>query len=345
MMNKKFTTALEEIAYKEASQNHVDLIQNNDITSGLAPLPFYTVVSVSGADASTFLQNQFSNDIKQLSDTTSQLSSYSSAKGMMYGNFRVLKQGENYLLRLSTDTTEAILKRLSMFKLRDDVSLTPSDRVVLGVAGQNSDTLLKSLGLNAPSEIDEMTQQDNIFVVHCIHRKECPRYEIYAPMDKAIELIKKAEYSGVPLMGSETYLAQQIQDGEAVITEPTYEQFVAQMLNLERINGVSFKKGCYPGQEYIARTQYRGQVRSRTYVVSANEQNVLTTGQDVFAEGTTPSIGTILNVANTQEGCVALAVLRLKQSGNAELLVKDEKNAKRYTIEKHEPPYSLTPTT
>lgn len=340
MMYEKFTAALEKVAYKETSNNHVNLIQNDDMTSGLAPLPFYTVVSVSGADAGTFLQNQFSNDIKQLSDTTSQLSSYSSAKGMMYGNFRVLKQGDNYLLRLSTDTTETILKRLSMFKLRDDVSLTPSDKVVLGVAGQNSDTLLKSLGLNAPSETDEVTQQNNIFVVRCVHRKECPRYEIYAPMDKAIELIKKAEYTGVPLMGSEAYLAQQIQDGEAIITEPTYEQFVAQMLNLELINGVSFKKGCYPGQEYIARTQYRGQVRSRTYVVSTNKQNVLTAGQDMFAEGTTLSIGKILNAAKLGDDYIALALLRIKHFENSVLFTKYTNTQCR--INKLNLPYSLT---
>lgn len=340
-MNETFATALQDIGYKEAGKNRVNLTQDNNTHSGLAPLTFYSVVAVSGSDASQFLQNQFSNDIKLLSETKSQLNSYSSAKGMMYGNFRILKNGDIFLLRLSADTADTIIKRLTMFKLRDDVTLTQPDVIVLGVAGENSDAQLKALGLPTPTETDGVSTQDEICVVKCIHRDDSPRYEIYAPVEKAITLIKKAEYADVPLVGSNTYLAHQIQDGEAVITEPTYEQFVAQMLNLERINGVSFKKGCYPGQEYIARTQYRGQVRSRTYIIKADKEDVLSEGQDVFAEGTTPSVGTVLNVANIENECVATAIVRTKQAQSSTLFVKDEQSHTEHSLNTLPLPYSL----
>lgn len=272
-------------------------------------LSFYRLVSVSGSDAANFLQNQLSNDIQQLSDSHSQLSSYSSAKGMMYSNFRVIKHGDSYLLRIPADIAEIVSKRLSMFVLRDDVHIRIEESLnILGLSGSSSLSALETLELDIPQDIDEVTNKNGIVTVKALAATDDTRFELVIPKNQMDDVQKL-------LQGNEAdYLASQIRAGEAVITESTYEQLVAQNLNLELINGVNFKKGCYPGQEYIARTQYRGQVRSRTYLIKYNADKPA--GSELFEQNKTDgdSIGKIINCTTNATQNLALAVIRNKQA-------------------------------
>ena len=274
------------------------------MTTVLAPLDYYTLIKVTGSDAQQFLQNQLSNDIKLVTETQSQLSSYSSAKGMMFANFRIFMRGGDYYLRLATDTAEQVTKRLRMFVLRDDVQLTAAeDLTLLGLAGPDSLSALELAQLTAPTEIDAVTESNGTQVIRCLSAEGEDRLEL---------ITNNAQTLGEHSADSEAYLTKQLRSGEAFISQATYEQFVAQNLNLELINGVNFKKGCYPGQEYIARTQYRGQVRSRTYLISANAD--MPAGSHLITPGKEDedNIGTILNSATEGEQTIALAVLRNK---------------------------------
>ncbi len=274
----------------------------------LAVLDYYSIIQISGSDARAFLQNQFSNDISQLAENRSQLSSYSSAKGMMYANFRVVQHADGYWLRLSRDIASSVCQRLRLFVLRDDVQLeVVAQPVVLGVCGSEAERTLAQLKLAIPAATDEVACTDGIRVVKCLSAEGESRYELFSSDMSSLQAAPLAETAT-------DYLRSQLRSGEAFISQATYEQFVAQNLNLELINGVSFKKGCYPGQEYIARTQYRGQVRSRTYLIQADTP--LHAGQAItnpeHPDGDT--IGTVINACDT----LALAVIRNKhvEQGN-----------------------------
>jgi hypothetical protein len=274
------------------------------MTTVLAPLDYYTLIKVSGNDAQAFLQNQLSNDIKLVTEAQSQLSSYSSAKGMMFANFRIFMRNGDHYLRLATDTAEQVTKRLRMFVLRDDVQLTVAeDLVLLGLAGPDSLSALAATELVAPTDIDAVTESNGTQVIRCLSAEGEDRFELISnqALQETLSELKA---------DSKAYLAKQIHSGEALISQATYEQFVAQNLNLELINAVNFKKGCYPGQEYIARTQYRGQVRSRTYLISANAD--MPVGSHLVTPGKEDSIGTIINSARDGEQTIALAVIRNK---------------------------------
>lgn len=274
------------------------------MTTILAPLDYYTLIKVTGSDAETFLQNQLSNDIKLVTETQSQLSSYSSAKGMLFANFRVFVREGDYYLRLASDTVAQVTKRLRMFVLRDDVQFTVADDLtLLGLAGPDSLSALTSAKLAAPTETDAVTESNGTQVIRCLNAGGEDRFELITSDSQTL-----GEYSA----DSEAYLAKQIRSGEAFISQSTYEQFVAQNLNLELINGVNFKKGCYPGQEYIARTQYRGQVRSRTYLISGNADMLPGTHLVTPGKEDEDSIGTIINSAKVDGQTVALAVIRNK---------------------------------
>ena len=275
------------------------------MTTVLAPLDYYTLIKVTGSDAQAFLQNQLSNDIKLVTETQSQLSSYSSAKGMMFANLRIFMREGNYYLRLASDTAEQVCKRLRMFVLRDDVQLTVAeDLTILGLAGPDSLSALEQAKLTAPTGTDEVSNNDTQ-VIRCLSATGEDRFELISHPALQETL---SEFSA----NSEAYLAKQLRSGEAFISQATYEQFVAQNLNLELINGVNFKKGCYPGQEYIARTQYRGQVRSRTYLLSANADMPAGTALVTPNKEGEDSIGTIINSAKDGEQTIALAVVRNK---------------------------------
>lgn len=298
----------------------------------LTPLDYYQLIEVRGSDAKRFLQNQLSNDIQLLSDSRSQLSSYSSAKGMMFANFRIIQQGERYLLRIPSDVAEAVVKRLRMFVLRDDVHINPAEgTTLLGVCGPDSLSALVELGFTLPEEQDEVSQHQNQLLVRCLNATGEVRFELIATQAYADSLQNQMTGS------SDDYLAAQLRAGEAFINTSSYEQFVAQNLNLELINGVSFKKGCYPGQEYIARTQYRGQVRSRCYLIGSDSP--LTPGTVLFETGKTDgdNIGQVINSVPQDQHHLALAVIRNKVVDKNAVCLADGS-----AIALHALPYALT---
>jgi len=222
----------------------------------------------------------------------------------MFANFRIFMRNGDYYLRLATDTVEQVTKRLRMFVLRDDVQLTVAeDLVLLGLAGPDSLSALATAELSAPTETDEVTASNGTQVIRCLSAEGEDRFEL---------ITNNTEILGEHSADSDAYLAKQLRSGEAFISQATYEQFVAQNLNLELINAVNFKKGCYPGQEYIARTQYRGQVRSRTYLLSGNADMPAGSHLATPNKDDADSIGTIINSVTDGEKTIALAVVRNK---------------------------------
>ena len=288
---------------------------SNDETY-LCDLSTLGIIKVSGEEAQSFLHGQFTNDLNQVDNKTSQLSSYCNAKGRLLSIFRVFKHSDNYLLLLRKDVLDNTLKKLNMFKLMAKAEITNSsdEYVVMGLAGKNTESILKNNNISFPENDNQCFNNDEYVII----RIDKQRALIIAKPEKAIELWKAFENSTV---ASDYYIWQlfDIRNGIPEITEQTYESFIPQMVNLELIGGVNFQKGCYPGQEIVARTHYLGKPNRRMYKVEILTEENFLPGTNIYSkEEGEQAVGKIVSsVRYSRDNVDALIVLRTeKESSN-----------------------------
>ncbi len=221
------------------------------------------VIKASGPDAASFLQGQLSNDIQAVQNT-SQLSGYCTAQGRLLALFRIMRQGDDFLLLLPQEILAPTLKRLSMFVLRAKVTLSAaSDQALLGLAGPAAPEALRQIGLPAPT-LPEVAPEGLLHVM-TVPGRASPRFIVLGPTDAVRGLWPVA---GLAPVGSQAWAWLDIDSGQPTIGSATSEAFVPQMVNLDLLNGVNFRKGCYPGQEIVARTHYLGRLKQRMYRAS-----------------------------------------------------------------------------
>ena len=227
------------------------------------PLTHLAVVQASGADATAFLHSQLSNDVQGLPPQRSLLAGYCNAKGRLFTISRLWRHGDAWLLCLPADSAETLLKRLRMFVLRSKVTLTlRQDLTLFGVSGDAAATALGRAGLPAPDQDGSVATHDDTSVL-CLPGT-VPRYllcltDAVAPATwtALTEVARPADTGYWRLL--------EIDAGQPSVHAATAETFVPQHVNLERVDGVSFRKGCYPGQEIVARMHYLGKPSRRMY--------------------------------------------------------------------------------
>ncbi len=223
----------------------------------------FGTLRVSGEEAQSFLQNLLSNDISEVSSTRAQLSSLNNAKGRMLATLLIWREGDDYLLQLPRVLCEPIRKKLAMYVLRSKVKVSDaSDGIIsLGLSGANAQEILRA-------QFGELPQQPlgvNCSTQGSVTKIGETRFQVNTTAANAAALWAALGRHGQPV-GSACWDWLNIRSGIPVILPQTQEQFVAQMVNLELIGGVSFKKGCYPGQEIVARMQYLGKLKRRMYL-------------------------------------------------------------------------------
>lgn len=222
-------------------------------------LPQLGLIRVAGADADAFLQGQLSNDIRRLSATQAQLTSLNSAKGRLLAILHAMREGEDILLELHRSILDSMLKRLRMYVLRSKVTLVEAgDRAIFGLAGPDAAAVLERLGLPAPQGPLACGAADGTSVVRRLGA--VPRYTILFPVSRAPEFEARLAALTTPAQ-AENWQALDLEAGVPTIYPQTQDRFVAQMCNLDTLDGISFDKGCYTGQEVIARVHYRGAVK------------------------------------------------------------------------------------
>jgi folate-binding protein YgfZ len=204
-----------------------------------ARLTRYGILSVTGMDAREFLHAQLTNDVANLAPDGARLAGWCSAKGRLLATFLVIASPQGFLLQVSRDLAATVARRLSMFILRSRVK----------VEDQSDAWTQDGIWDADPGQPGVAWAQGRATV-----EIEKGRYlEIFPSSDPAPE-------PTAPEIG---WALREIQAGRPLITAATQDQFVPQMVNLEKLGGVDFHKGCYPGQEIVARAQYRGQVKRR----------------------------------------------------------------------------------
>ena len=285
----------------------------------LVPLTHLTLLSASGEDTRNFLHQQLTSDVNHLAIGQAQHAAWCTAKGRMQASFIVWHEPEAYRLIFSTDLREATQKRLQMFILRSKVQLTAeSETILLGLAGPQAGETLNDAGLPVPASPLSIETHGEITVM----RLDESRLIIAAPLVHASalwqKLSSKARPAGVP-----AWQWLDVQSAFPLITLATKEEFVPQMADFEKMGGVSFHKGCYPGQEVVARTQYLGKVKRHLYRLSTDV--VLNSGDELYSpENMEQASGKVMTAAPSPTGgYVALAVVQANYAHNLRLGSRD----------------------
>lgn len=285
----------------------------------LVNLDHLTCYEVEGEDAQTFLQGQLSNDINDITSQSGQLTSYCTPKGRMLATLYACKWQDKILLILSAEITEEVMKRLSMFVMRSKVTIKKSENtLLLGICNDSSLQILSSFKLAAPEKEYQVNSNDSLVCMNIPGLS--PRY-IVVGNDSLAEQINSTNPSDVNVLSNIYWQWLDIMAGIPNVTKNTQEAFVPQMTNMELINGVSFSKGCYPGQEIVARLHYIGQANRRMFRVEIKDTGDINAGDDIYTKETDQSVGkfvtTIKENSNTYSG---LAVIRLEAVNNSQLV-------------------------
>ena len=274
--------------------------QNIYLPSGVAKLDHLGIIRVTGADAASFLQGQLTNDVALLGLNESRLAAFCSAKGRMQASFNIIKcapldatqASPDILMICSRDILAPTLKRLSMFVMRAKAKLTDAttEFSIYGLTG-NAILSIAPQAINTPA----IATYGTLFLIALHPALGQNRALCVSPVGDAAP-------QGDAL-STELWHWGEVQAGIATITAPIVEAFVPQMLNYESVGGVNFKKGCYPGQEVVARSQFRGTLKRRAYIVQIDADAVQPlVGQEVFhSSDAEQPCGTLVQVAKNPE--------------------------------------------
>jgi folate-binding protein YgfZ len=276
--------------------------------SGACRLDDWGVIRARGADAGKFLQGQLTNDVLGLAADRACLAGFCSAKGRLQASFVVCKGGdEEFLLACSASLLAATLKRLSMFVLRAQCKLSDAsgELALWGVAGAAADAMMPD------AATWQVRRSDDSTVIRLPDGADQSRCLAIAPAGADLGA------GPGPAVALDAWHWLQVQSGVVTIEAATVDRFVPQMVNFERVGGVDFQKGCYPGQEVVARSQYRGTTKRRTFLFDCDAAPV--PGRDVFARHSPQEpAGTVANAAPRPDGqgYSALVELRLAALGD-----------------------------
>jgi tRNA-modifying protein YgfZ len=243
-----------------------------------ARLTRYGLLSVTGDDARAFLHAQLTNDIENLAADHAALAGWCSAKGRLLATFLVIAAPDGFLMQLARDLAAPVAKRLSMFVLRSKVKVTDV-----------SDAWAQFGIWQADFQQPDVAWTGN-------------RARVRVGERRYLEIVPAGEPAAAVNADEAQWTLQEIRAGRPLITAATQDQFVPQMVNFEMLGGIDFQKGCYPGQEIVARAQYRGQVKRRLVRAQAPAGVRLQPGQEFNG-------GTVVDVAPAENGSELLAVM------------------------------------
>lgn len=302
-------------------QNELVFATQSDILCDLSHLD---TLCVSGDDALTFLQGQVTNDVILLGTNTAHYTGYCSPKGRLLALFLAYRQDASVHLQLNAKLAEAVAKRLKMYIMRAKVKLDNiSDKTVkLGISGPNSEQALSAFFSPIPTPTLALCHSENGTLIRL--SGQLPRFEVVCDTDTAKRLWSALKKTCKPV-GKAAWEWLEIQAGIPDIQATTQEEFVPQMVNLDCLNGINFKKGCYTGQEIVARTHYLGKIKRRTHLLHLATSVPAQAGMDVVTDKQ-EVVGKVVRAAMSPKGGYdALAEIRLDSMHAGDLFINGVK--------------------
>ena len=279
--------------------------------SGIAPLGYLGCIRVSGADAATFLHSQLTNDFTRLEPNRARLAGFCSAKGRLQASFMAWQTSDaDIILACSADLLQATMRRLSMFVLRMKCKLSDASAQLplFGLAGTAADARLQDCVAWEKRETSEGTAIRLPAAVGHSLGLWSPKPDSARPSAAA------------PQLSQEEWRWLQVQSGVPLVEAKTVDLFVPQMINFELIGGVDFQKGCYPGQEVVARSQYRGTLKRRMFL--CDSEDFASAGQEIYSPSDPGQpVGVVANAAARpgRNGSTMLVELKLAALQQGEL--------------------------
>ncbi|SFO61712.1 hypothetical protein SAMN03159304_04209 [Pseudomonas sp. NFACC24-1] len=263
------------------------------------------VLAVRGVDASKFLQGQLTCNLNYLSDNRASLGARCTQKGRMQSSFRILLEGDGVLMAMATELLEPQLADLKKYAVFSKSKLTDESAAWVRFGLENADNALAGLGLKLPSDTDSVVRHEALIAI----RVSPGRAELWAPAGQAQALRTRlgAELAEADL---NPWLLGQVRAGIGQVMPTTRELFIPQMLNLQAVGGVSFKKGCYTGQEIVARMQYLGKLKRRLYRLQLDASELPEPGTALFSPTHGSSVGEVVIAARGEGNIELLAVLQ-----------------------------------
>jgi len=290
----------------------------------VADLSQLGVVAFSGEDTATFLQGQLTNDVRALHADSAQWNGYCNPKGRLLGNFLIWRQGDDTCLQMSGDIAPGVQKRLAMFIMRAKVKARDaSDETVrLVVAGAAAQAAVQAAMGVLPAAAMTTAVGKSGLVVRVGEDKF-----VLSVAPAAAPAVWQALTGHATPVGAPVWDWLRLNAGIPMIVAATQEQFVPQMVNLEAIGGVSFQKGCYPGQEIVARSQYLGKMKRRMFL--AHVDAIAAPGDSLYsADVPGQATGTVVNVAPAPDGGFdILAVAQIESARTQTLHLKADDGA------------------
>lgn len=290
----------------------------------LYPCSDFACLQISGPDANTFLQSQLTQDVQLLSQQRAALAGYCSAQGRLLATMLLTTgaQPQQVIALVKSDLIEGLLKRLRMFVLRSKVVLeVRNDLKVYGLTVTESGNHADGLPMSLPAGVWDSGREGSLQVIRAPSATPLvDRYWVIAPQDDAVTIATAVLHDD-----AQAWHVQEILAGTAWIQDSTRDLFIPQTINLDLIDGVSFTKGCYPGQEVVARTHYRAKVKRRMHAarVTPHHESIKPAVDLFAADNPQEPCGRVIQVARDAQSTYLLFEAPLSQVQHSELRVLD----------------------
>lgn len=325
----------------ETSSLTASLVAARDgaVACDLAPV---AILSAAGPDAAHFLHGQLSSDVEGLAEGAAQLASFNTPKGRMLANFVLWRDGpQEFRALVPGDLAEGLRNRLAMYVLRSKVAVADvSARLArFGVGGPRAREALAAAGLPAPDPLS-LARSDAAAVLGL----PGGRYLVLGPAEGGEALAARLAAAATPArFAAWQWLA--VRAGIPEVTTPVQDAIIAQQANWDVLGGVNFRKGCYTGQEIVARMQYLGKLKERTFAFHAGEATVPVGARLYGAAFGDQACGLVVNAAPAPEGgsdLLAVVQLAAAEAGGLRLAAPDgaplEPRPLPYAVPPPEPP-------
>lgn len=304
----------------------------------IADLSHLGLIEVGGDDANEFLHGQFTSDVDAITPRHSQLSAWCTPKGQVLAIFLIFRHGEHYYLLLPRELVDMTIHRLRGYVLRAAVAMADASTSLarIGIAGDDVATYLKHSVGDVPHVVNDATQNGTVTLLAI--PGPTPRFLVVGKAAR-LQAVWQALASEVTPVGAGPWALLDILAGIPSIYPATSEAFLPQMLNLHALGALSFQKGCFPGQEVIARVKYRGKLKRRTYLAHLDTDAVPDPGDALFEVRSRERIGQVLNARPHPDGGIAmLAVIETEAAASTEVRLHRDEGP---TVQVQPLPYSL----
>lgn len=294
-----------------------------EYTNTITALSQFSILKISGKDSNQFLQGQLTCNVNELSDSNSFFAAFCNAKGRTITTLLILKSNDDFLLILPTVLLDKVANKLKMYILRSDVQLqNMTDELCLTGVNEVDKGLLPELNTTAFS----VTNTNATFIT--LPSNTCQRYLIISQIAVAKTLWTELTNASYTVDDNQNWDYADISSGLPWLSMETTEEYIPQMLNIDKLGGISFTKGCYTGQEIIARTHYLGKAKRELFLAECVSDIALDINTQIISNNPEQTLGKVLSLESNTYKTRLLLVLSTSDTDTEKLVLNNKNQTK-----------------